>query len=349
MDDVTAALRRAREEAEQREELALCQRLSHDREGLLAFFEEAGNIVGQLSRRDAALASLRRGLHTLKGSAGMLAFTQLAERCHLAEDAIEAGAAPGAAVVGVIERFQALRQMLSSIAGDHAGERVEVSREVLNSLAARLHQGLPATEAALELERLQLEPLSRPLRRMAEHARALAARLGKASLAIEVSDDGSFGDARATASLWAALLHLVRNAVDHGIERAPERVAAGKAECARLALSARREEAFTRIEIRDDGRGVDWGRVRTLAMSRGLPARTREDLARALFESSFSTRDEVSETSGRGIGLGAVRAVVEALGGRISIESEPGQGCCFVVQVPNQALRPRPGVLAARA
>lgn len=271
----------------------------------------------------------------------MLGLSALAECCHAAEDAIQSGALVAEHLQKVIERFQLLRQTLSLLAGDNGSERVEVSRDALHSLALRIEAGLVPNEALQELARLQLEPLSRPLTRLGEHARALAQRLGKGGIEVEIHDGGSLGDARAAAPLWAALVHLVRNAVDHGVESPAERAAAGKAGDARLSFRASQGGGETRIEVRDDGRGVDWERVRTLAERRGLPASSREDLTLALFAPDLSTRTEVSDTSGRGVGLDAVRAAVERLGGRIELESEPGQGCRFVVRVPTEALRMR--------
>ncbi|MEO8183729.1 MAG: ATP-binding protein, partial [Deltaproteobacteria bacterium] len=339
IDDVTESLRRARDEAEQREELALSRGLARDREGLLGFFDEAQSIAEHLSRSCAAPDVLRPGLHTLKGSAGMLGLSVLAECCHAAEDAIQSGLLAAEHVQRVVERFQSLRRTLALLAGDDASERVEVSRDALHSLASRLEAGLPPGEASEELERLQLEPLSRPLTRLGEHARALAKRLGKGRIEVDIRDGGSLGNARTAAPLWAALVHLVRNAVDHGLEFPAERAAAGKAEEARLSFCASQGQGRTRIEVSDDGRGVDWERVRTLAEGRGLPANSRAELTRALFAPNLSTRTEVSDTSGRGVGLDAVRAEVERLGGCIEIESEPGEGCRFVVQVPTEALR----------
>jgi predicted ATPase/HPt (histidine-containing phosphotransfer) domain-containing protein len=339
IDDVTDALRRAREEGEQREEVALCRQLSRDRDALIGFFEEAESIAARLSAAGADVAELRPALHTLKGSAGMQGFALLAERCHAAEDAIDSDTLAAERLQSVVERVRALRQTLTLLAGEAAGERVEVAREALRSLASRLEAGLPAKDACEELARLELQPLARPLLRLGEHARSLAKRLGKGQVELEIHDGGALGDARSAAPLWAALVHLVRNAVDHGFESPAERAAAGKAEGPRLWLSANQGAHETRLEICDDGRGIDWERIRVLAQSRGLPAGTREELVQVLFAPDFSTRSEVSETSGRGVGLEAVRAEVERLGGRIALESEAGAGCRFIVQVPTQVFR----------
>jgi chemotaxis protein histidine kinase CheA len=92
------------------------------------------------------------------------------------------------------------------------------------------------------------------------------------------------------------------------------------------------------IEIVDDGRGVAWERVRKRAQERGLPSASRADLVEALFAPELSTRDQVTAISGRGMGLSAVREEVASLGGSITMASETGRGCSWVVRVPAAAL-----------
>jgi two-component system chemotaxis sensor kinase CheA len=99
------------------------------------------------------------------------------------------------------------------------------------------------------------------------------------------------------------------------------------------------------IEIVDDGRGIAWERVRQRAEERGLPSASRADLIEALFAPELSTRDQVTTTSGRGMGLSAVRDEVESLGGSISMTSETGRGCSWVVRVHAAAI----GVYGAEA
>jgi two-component system, chemotaxis family, sensor kinase CheA len=137
------------------------------------------------------------------------------------------------------------------------------------------------------------------------------------------------------AELWAALAHIVRNAVDHGFETADERTAAGKSPKNRVWLRAfeDRNRGFV-VSFADDGRGIDWKKVAQKAAAAGLPAATPVDLEQALFADSISTRDHVSETSGRGIGLAAVRSAVATLGGRIEIDSALGQGTTFRLALP---------------
>jgi chemotaxis protein histidine kinase CheA len=122
----------------------------------------------------------------------------------------------------------------------------------------------------------------------------------------------------------------VRNALDHGIEPADERRAAGKPEAGHIELAARIDDGTITIEVADDGRGVDWDRVRAKALAARLPAETRDELVRALFSDGVSTKDAVTETSGRGVGLAAVLAAVTDAHGRVEVHSELTRGTRFV-------------------
>jgi two-component system chemotaxis sensor kinase CheA len=336
IDDITEALRRARDEAEQKDVLTLCRHLSKDRGALLSFFDENSGLIADLTQCSKLDAGLQRNLHTLKGNAAMYGFMTLAESCHAAEDAIAEGTFELSRLEAVARCFAVLRSSLASIAGDNAGERVEVSRRTLRALAQELAAGLPAKEGARAVERLLLEPVRPSLERLGKYACALAARMGKAEPRVEIADGGLFVDEKRAAPLFASLVHLVRNAVDHGLETPAERAASGKPHPV-LSLRASVENGEAVIAIQDDGRGVDWDRVRERARTRGLPASSSGDLAAALFSDEFSMRDEATSISGRGVGLAAVRAEVTRMSGRALIESELGRGTLFRLLVSADA------------
>ncbi|WP_433075867.1 hybrid sensor histidine kinase/response regulator [Dactylosporangium sp. CA-052675] len=133
-----------------------------------------------------------------------------------------------------------------------------------------------------------------------------------------------------------ALLHVVRNAVSHGVEPEAERVAAGKAPQGRVSVEVRRRGRFAAFRCRDDGRGFDLEAVRRQAERRGLVqagADVRE-LMRLLMQGGISTSERVTGVSGRGIGLDAVRDVAERLGGEVSVSTEPGRGTTVELTVP---------------
>jgi two-component system chemotaxis sensor kinase CheA len=134
------------------------------------------------------------------------------------------------------------------------------------------------------------------------------------------------------------LMHLVRNAVSHGLETADERVAQGKPAEGKLTLRAATVGESVLIEIADDGRGIDKERVAARAETKGLLAAGAQLDDAALLElicaPGFSTRDEADRGSGRGVGMDVVRNTVQELGGRISLETESGRGTRFTIELP---------------
>ncbi|HEX2254997.1 MAG TPA: response regulator [Thermoanaerobaculia bacterium] len=186
---------------------------------------------------------------------------------------------------------------------------------------------------------LQLQPLRGPLLAMARSARQLASRLGR-EIEVEISGQDTGLDRRIARDLEDALIHLVRNAVDHGIEPPDERERAGKPRTGRLHLLAEGRGQRVRLEIRDDGAGVDPDQVLEQAVASGLidgaaaRALGRDAAFRLLFAPGFSTRREVSEISGRGVGLDVVAATVARVGGEVFLRSEAGKGTVVAVEVP---------------
>ena len=177
--------------------------------------------------------------------------------------------------------------------------------------------------------RLRVTPLTAAFRRFPRLVRETSAALGK-SVELRLSGGETEADKSVVDALFEPLLHLVRTALDHGIEPPQERRARGKPERARLAISARAEGGLVMVEVEDDGRGVDPARIRAAAVTRGV---LDEDAAAALsdeaalgliFVPGFSTAREAGDLSGRGVGLDAVRSAIAALGGRVEVDSEAG-------------------------
>ena len=165
------------------------------------------------------------------------------------------------------------------------------------------------------------EPTRAPLNRLGAQAARVAQQLGK-PLVVSIVDNGLRLPGNCCDAVWLSAVHIVRNAVDHGLERAELREAAGKPVEGTLTLSTRFDGDLLVIAFIDDGGGVDWERVRAKARERGLPTETHDDLVNALFSDGLSTRDEVSALSGRGVGLSAVKAAVEALEGTLHVQHD---------------------------
>jgi two-component system chemotaxis sensor kinase CheA len=206
------------------------------------------------------------------------------------------------------------------------------SEEFLRALSART----PHHELSRVARGWQHRRVGRHLERLAEYASQLGERLGKGKLELHVEG----GDLRMPdrfAEFWDELVHVVRNAVDHGMETEAERAASGKAAGVLRLTAASRAGRFV-VEISDNGRGIDWTGVRELARKRGLPASSEADLVAALLADGFSTSASVSEISGRGVGMASVRTVCAKLCIGIEAASTAGAGTTFRFAFPEQPL-----------
>ena len=229
---------------------------------------------------------------------------------------------------------------------DLVGELVTVEAR-LGELAARRNDA-EITEVAEEVERLtaalressmnlRMMPIRGTFEKFRRLVHDLARDLGKhVDLTIEGADTEL--DKTVIEQLGDPLMHLIRNSMDHGIEPAQTRVACGKPPAARIHLSARHAGATVLVAVTDDGRGIDADAVRSRAIERGLisaDAQLSENQIFALiFEPGFSTARQVTDVSGRGVGMDVVRQRVESLRGAVEVASRPGQGACVTLRLP---------------
>jgi chemotaxis protein histidine kinase CheA len=238
---------------------------------------------------------------------------------------------------------------LASLAERGVGERAP--RQVLATLATSLRQVAGDLEtgqrrmqrlsgALLDsLLREQVRQLRPVLRKLARHARELAESLGK-EVSVNVVGGSTLLDRRIIDALQEAMVHVVRNAVDHGIEEPDERRAADKPEIGKIVITASTEGDRVRLEVRDDGRGIHRESIVQAAIRNDvLHSENAHDLDDAgliqiLTRPGFSTREEASELSGRGIGLDAVSTAVKAVGGELWLDSRPGVGTTVTFEVP---------------
>jgi two-component system chemotaxis sensor kinase CheA len=163
--------------------------------------------------------------------------------------------------------------------------------------------------------------------------RDLATEMSKRARLVVNAADGEI-DKELAVRLHDVLRHLVRNAVDHGLESPAERSAAGKAVVGSIEITAALRSGGLEVQVRDDGRGVDRARVRQAARDLGLGQDDDDESVEALFRPGLSTAPSVGAVSGRGVGLDAVRATVEDAGGTVTLHSEPGAGTTVTMSIP---------------
>ena len=185
----------------------------------------------------------------------------------------------------------------------------------------------------------RMQPIDHLFSKFPRTVRDLAVALGKE---VQLVVDGADTELDRTLieSIRDPLTHLVRNAVDHGIESPAVREAAGKPRGGRLLLRAFNESGQVTIEIEDDGRGIDVEAVRAKAIAKGLVtpeaavALSEDDVFQFIFEPGFSTAAAVTNVSGRGVGMDVVKTNIEAIGGTVDLHSRPGKGTAIRVRVP---------------
>ncbi len=193
---------------------------------------------------------------------------------------------------------------------------------------------------------VRLVPLGPALARLPRLVREIAAELGK-GIEFAISGDRIEVDKQIADGLFEPLLHLVRNAIDHGIEAPADRAAGGKPADGRVSLQIAREGEDIVVLLADDGAGIDPARIRATAVARGLidhdaaAALTDAAALALIFAPGFSTAATVTDVSGRGVGMDAVQAAVDRMRGRIEIDSRIGEGTRFVLRLPANALTTR--------
>jgi two-component system, chemotaxis family, sensor kinase CheA len=187
--------------------------------------------------------------------------------------------------------------------------------------------------------KIRMVPVEQLFRRFPRLVRDVAKQCGK-DVALEVSGQNTDLDKGILDALAEPLMHLVRNAVDHGVENAEERIAAGKPARGTIYLNAYHQGTQVVIEVRDDGRGIDLAQIRSQAVEKGILAAEEvkrlsdSDALNLIFEPGFSTAAEVTEVSGRGVGMDVVRTVLDRLKGTVHISSSKGRGTTIQLRAP---------------
>ncbi len=228
-----------------------------------------------------------------------------------------------------LDRLLTLTSEISIARGHLAGRLVEAGSPRM--LVEQLHEsdGL-YNELQEVMTQLRMVPIAPLFRRQQRTVRDLAFELGKEARLVVEGEDSEL-DAAVIDRLRDPLNHMVRNAIDHGIELPELRKKAGKHPRGLLTLRARHQAGSILIEVEDDGAGIDTGVIEQKA---GVSKTSQRELEDIVFAPGFSTAAQVTEISGRGVGLDVVKTQIRQLRGNVHMRSEPGLGTCFTIQVP---------------
>ncbi|HWU43143.1 MAG TPA: ATP-binding protein, partial [Bdellovibrio sp.] len=292
---------------------------------------------------------LFRQLHTLKGSAALFSIKEMADHCHQAETLLaQFKESPSA------ESFSRVREETSPIQSAFQAF-LKQSEEVLGrSISSERHLEIPFSKfqqtlqqieksannslaASILLNNFAMESIGSFFSSFNEVAQRVAQAQNKNLHPLVLKNADLRILPEIYAGLFATFVHAFRNSVDHGIETPSEREQKGKPTSGTLTVSFALNKTQGQLTIRvdDDGNGIDPQKIRAKLSQRNLKSTGSDsEIIQHIFDSQFSTRDEVSETSGRGVGMDAIKQAAEELGGRVWVESELGKGTSLFVEVP---------------
>lgn len=227
----------------------------------------------------------------------------------------------------ILDAFNHARTMLAEL-----DKRLEGVASQMTADAIILNQACTALES--EVYHVRMLPFAEACSGLERAIRDIARSTGK-QVRLDVRGEDVEIDRGILEALKDPLLHLIRNAIDHGIESAEQRASAGKPQEATVTVTASLRGQHVEITVQDDGRGFDLDRIREKAKSKGLAAPDDdEDVARLVFVAGFSTASIITDISGRGVGLDVVQSQIESLQGSVDVSFETDRGSCFTLLMP---------------
>jgi two-component system chemotaxis sensor kinase CheA len=294
-------------------------------------------MVDEICSHGVPSPELKLTLHTLKGNTALMGLGFVAKLCHSIEEHLEnTGELSAPLLAQLEERWSIIVGHIADFTGKQSERMVEIPAGEYSLMIAKFSEDADRSELMNHLLSWQMEPVARYFERMAEQARALAVRMGKGNIVVHMDAGSVRVNGDRWAPFFAELVHVVRNAVDHGLESPQERQAAGKPAEGTLILRAKKCDDRLHFELKDDGRGVLWEVIRQKAKGFGLAHASQSDLVNALCHEGLSTKDSATLVSGRGVGMAALRKRVLELNGSLDVRSSAGLGTTVMLSFPLQ-------------
>jgi len=291
--------------------------------------QQVSDLGGSIEEMDATIHRLQEQLRRLDiETEAQVLFRQEQMAQHEQFDPLE------------MDRYSQLQQLSRSLiesASDLMDLKYTLADKTRDTETLLLQQSRINTDLQEGLMRSRMVPFSRLVPRLRRIVRQAATELGK-EVDFELDNVEGELDRTVLERMVAPLEHMLRNAVDHGIEIPDDRAAAGKPATGRIILSLGREGGDVMLRLADDGRGINLQRVREKAIERGLMAAdaplSDQDLMQFILHAGFSTADKVTQISGRGVGMDVVHSEIKQLGGAMFIDSRWGEGTEFTIRLP---------------
>jgi len=316
------------------------------------------SILAEPTTIEEKLAAIFRQVHTFKGNFSQLNMSNVVEQLHQLETEMTNFKNERGLNVDQQELMQLFSELepetwlqedlayLEQVLGPKLftqDDELVISKIKLMEIEKRIETLLPPSECKLlipELRRLRYKPLAELLSSFPDYVNRLAERFEKPVYPVEVTAEPIQIDPDAYKGFIKALVHVFRNAVDHGLENVDERIEQGKEEYGQISITISSNERYIIVAISDDGRGIDATAVRTKALAQGLLpeeqllAASDEEIIQLIFVEGFSTKDAVTDVSGRGVGLAALKHELTKLGGYPRVETVLGQSTIFNLYLP---------------
>ena len=362
--DVTELKRLASEAGAQKRELEIIgeilavtqEKFQEFIEGARKFVEENEQLIRQAPGKDAdTIGLLFRNMHTIKGNARTYGLQHMTNTVHETEQAYdelrkdpekawdaEALLAQLAQVGALVEEYHTINdhklgrkgpgrrgsvERFLMVEKDQVSQALELLREAHRADAQDVRATLEKVSHTLQL--IGTEKVEHVLAGIVESLPSLARELGKEPPKVAIQDHGIMVRNQVTGLLKNVFTHLLRNSMDHGLETAEARVAAGKAAVGQISLEMAVQDGRMQMRLHDDGRGLAVAKIRAKAIENGVldPSSdaSSEEVANLIFASGFSTAEQVTEVSGRGVGMDAVRGFLQREGGDVVIRFRGGQ------------------------
>ncbi len=364
LTDVTKEQELASQIAAEEERNAMIIKVALDREGFLQFIRELKKLFDRVytllnsTVDENDMNELFRCYHTIKGGAASYGLKKVSEQAHTIESRLEnikkeAKTLSPDTSAQLNESTQLAEQILTTALSELSGliseedlQETEQTYKIRDSKIIEFREFLIKKigkenwkQFQTALHDLCKQPIGPVLDKYAMTVEGLAERLNKA---VQVKVLGKKVEIayEQLNPLLNALVHLVRNCVDHGLEESAERVMLGKPEEGTITIEATAEENMFSLIITDDGQGIDAEVIKNAALKKGIinesyaETAAPEELVKLILAPGFSTKEEVSDISGRGVGMDAINIEVERLKGAIQINTEIGQGTTFKISVP---------------
>ncbi|MCG8668463.1 MAG: GAF domain-containing protein [Pseudomonadales bacterium] len=321
-------------------------------EGSEEFVDKCRSLIEQTKDKNPdTLAELFRNMHTVKGNARTYGFKHITETVHEVENTYdrlrkeeELGWDPQSLLGELQQAEEAIKrysgifsEKLGRIAGESAGPSLDPERvhALMEKISGLVNTALPENVVSIvkdtyeTLAAIEAKPLGDVISDVVDSVQTLAAELGKGKPKVQIDSGDVLIRSHAHNTLVNTFMHVMRNAVDHGIEMPEERAEKGKPEDGSIKITASQTDRLISFAIQDDGRGIALSKVFDKAKQLGIydqdaPRPADQDIANLIFSSGFSTADEVSEISGRGVGMDAVKDFLNKAGGGIEVVLDEG-------------------------